>query len=362
MDVNIIDFLLTVGYVTVPAHAARFSINSLWAWVRYFGALSRQDDFRLSKDFSEIDAHQKTILSDDFGVGVSLDVLFKALDIVDFCDGRYFIDRMAANAQIEIAATGAKKGPNKSPDFIMRDANGRFHVVECKGSQSGRNYVRKQLRDAIPQKRSIVFHGDLRGQSLATGLVISNSEADYLSELIITDPISEDPILSIDERDDENAQESVARGKLSRALKLAGAVNLSRSVAAPLGDSPAAFRRSDVSSNQAFHAARQREEGKEEILRLARFGSFVGREAKIDLPFAIETNDGTFTSVLVRYGVSRDVILEWSERISSATVDFGMMPKSSVQRSRGKVKTESDKRSGLLRDGPLFESTIELLK
>jgi len=78
-EVDIFEFLLTVGYSTVPAHAARHSINALWAWVRYFGALSTKEDFELNFDFSELDPHQKTILSDDFGMGMSIHLLADAL-------------------------------------------------------------------------------------------------------------------------------------------------------------------------------------------------------------------------------------------------------------------------------------------
>ncbi|HEY9213313.1 MAG TPA: hypothetical protein VIQ29_10735 [Ancylobacter sp.] len=53
--------------------------------------------------FSELDAHQKTILSDDFGMGAPVYWLLDRLQIASIVDGRYFIDRLVAS----IGATAA---------------------------------------------------------------------------------------------------------------------------------------------------------------------------------------------------------------------------------------------------------------
>ena len=71
-DLNIQELLLVIGYLTTPSHASGVSLSEFWAWIRYLHAVSNDADLRLTRAFSELDAHQKTILSDDFGMGVPI--------------------------------------------------------------------------------------------------------------------------------------------------------------------------------------------------------------------------------------------------------------------------------------------------
>jgi len=64
----------------------------MWAFVRYFFAVTNDNDLRLTPDFQSIDAHQKTILSDDFGMGFTMHWLAQRLNLIAACDGRYFIE------------------------------------------------------------------------------------------------------------------------------------------------------------------------------------------------------------------------------------------------------------------------------
>jgi len=205
-------------------------------------ALSTKEDFELNFDFSELDPHQKTILSDDFGMGMSIHLLADALGLISFCDGKYFIDRLAPRLGFTTNSTSAKRSPNKSPDFVAIDRKGRFHVIECKGSQSGRGYVLRQLKDAIPQKNSIAISKPLKGESLATGFVISQHGKDWTSRFIIADPEPEDPVIEVFGDRDVSARETIQRGKIARTMTLAGATNLSRLIAAPYADNPRNLR------------------------------------------------------------------------------------------------------------------------
>ncbi|NKC22835.1 hypothetical protein HED50_14760 [Ochrobactrum oryzae] len=109
-DVNIPALLLAIGYLTTPSYASGVSLSEYWAWVRYIHALVDSADFQLTKSFHELDAHQKTILSDDFGMGAPIYWLFQKLQIGPIADGKYFIDRM--HATIGFTAVGTKKqGP-----------------------------------------------------------------------------------------------------------------------------------------------------------------------------------------------------------------------------------------------------------
>lgn len=232
--VDITKLLLMIGHCTVPSHSSKYTLSSLWAWVRYFGAFSNDQSLSLNADYEDLDPHQKTILSDDFGMGMSLHLLADPLELKGFCDGKYFIDRLHDRVPCKINATAAKRGPRKSPDFVAVDKNGKIHVIECKGTQSGRDYALRQLKKAVAQKATIDIDAAYKGQSLATSFVISGHRKDWNSSFIIADPEPEDPLLTLGKGDKDAVLETIARGKKSRCMALIGANNFSRTVSSPL--------------------------------------------------------------------------------------------------------------------------------
>jgi hypothetical protein len=162
VDLSIPAMLLQIGYLTTPTSARGVSLSEFWAWVRYLAAITEDDDLRLTAGFCDLDAHQKTILSDDFGMGVPMLWLSERLDLRRICDGRYFVQHVAASVGATNRRT-ARRGPNKTPDFVARDGQGIWHVIECKGTQSGQCYSRAQIGElgppatgGIAQKRSII--------------------------------------------------------------------------------------------------------------------------------------------------------------------------------------------------------------
>jgi hypothetical protein len=197
--IDIPAMLLQIGYLTTPSSARGASLSEFWAWIRYLAALMDTEDLRLNKGFAELDAHQKTILSDDFGMGLPMLWLSERLDLQKICDGRYFIARFMARARAMVHRT-AKRGPNKSPDFVARDSTGVWHVIECKGTQSGPEYLAQQLGEVGPppsegvaQKRSITFPKNHTGQRLVCGLGIAIEGGLFDSTLKIIDPEPEKP-------------------------------------------------------------------------------------------------------------------------------------------------------------------------
>ncbi|MEM9898560.1 MAG: hypothetical protein AAF742_04190 [Pseudomonadota bacterium] len=362
-EIDVTAFLLMIGYCTVPSHAARHAINTLWAWVRYFGALSDGDELRVSAEFSELDPHQKTILSDDFGMGMSLHLLSSALKLQAFCDGKYFIDRLAPQlpSAVSITATKAKNGARKSPDFIAVDDKGRWHVIECKGTQSGRDYCNRQLRRGLSQKRAVQFHGSLKGQSLVTGFDIADEGSRTGSRLVIVDPEPDEPPMDIGEDDVKLARGTVARGKIAKNIMLAGAPNLSRIMAAPIGDDPSLGPFSDIQRSRIERSDRLRAESVLDLARLSEFkGGYVGREATLDLPFQIETAKGTFRRVFVRSVIQRDVVASLDDSLRG-DAQFSAVPLDDDLENRAfsSVKTETDDTGGELFDGKLYRSVVK---
>src|SRR5260370_1985947 len=78
---------------------------------------------------------------------------------------------------------------SKSPDFVALDGQGLFHIIECKGTQSGAKYLEKQIGDGVAQKRSLIFTPEsLVAQRLVAGLHIGAYDGSEPSLLIIRDP------------------------------------------------------------------------------------------------------------------------------------------------------------------------------
>ena len=321
-DFNIPAMLLALGYLTTPPQSAGASLSEYWAWVRYFCAISDEPDLRLTNEFSELDPHQKTILSDDFGMAVPICWLLHTLRLGPITDGRYFIDRLAplAGATTE---RPARRGPRKSPDFVARDNRGRWHVIECKGTQSGLNYRNGQLgnpqsptQGAVSQKRTITFPAGSTGQRLACGLFIAFEDGEEPSDLRIIDPPEEEEPFVIEKTHVPLAIETVHRAVGGRSLLLSGFRSASSALVQPWlrGVSLQEFREQDPKAYREFVSERmvQVEEELENRNIEAVFSSadhrYAGRATSIELPRTIYVKETPIRSVFVRHGVSLDFL------------------------------------------------------
>ena len=76
-------------------------------------------------------------------------------------DGRKFANQFK-RLQREQHKSKAKVGMNKAPDFVMQDATGKWHILECKGTQSSREYQKSVLKTARAQKHAIQLVGSAR--------------------------------------------------------------------------------------------------------------------------------------------------------------------------------------------------------
>ncbi|WP_415714456.1 hypothetical protein [Roseibium sp.] len=354
-NINIASFLLMIGYCTVPAHAARHSINSLWAWVRYFGALSGDADFRLNTDFASLDPHQKTILSDDFGMGMSLHLLAGSLNLRGFCDGKYFVDRLSTRTTN--TTKGKKRGPRKSPDFVAVDVKGQFHVIECKGTQSGSQYGAHQVQTGVPQKNAIQFATSIKGQSLVTGFQIGTAR-NHQSNFTIIDPEPDGVKLTIKEDSVPDARETLARGKLAKCLLLAGAPNLGRLMAAPFNDNPTATEQSvkkhDIDLVEALRGA-----AREEAVFIQNQKERVSREISLDLPFSVEVNGELFRRISIRTEINLSGLATWIATAVDGASSIDWLSEHTQELASGRLFTESHGKSAEIFDGDLFWSRLD---
>jgi hypothetical protein len=234
-DLEVLGSLLQVGILTVPPKAASFSLAAYWAHIRYITAIDLADDFlKLHREWENIDPHQKTILSDDWGVGFTMHWLSLRLCYREFCDGRYFIDRLKGLGIAHVEKPPKKKGTYKCPDFVTRDVSGKYHLIECKGTQSGSAHLSVQLQDAAPQKVNILFSDEQNqvGQRLAAGLFIASAKSKEKSLLAIADPPPRDHdkrafntpvVVRIAHVEPQRIADPLVRADVGRHLQLAGA-------------------------------------------------------------------------------------------------------------------------------------------
>ncbi|MHA6892090.1 hypothetical protein [Ralstonia pseudosolanacearum] len=368
-DLNIPAMLMMIGYLTTPTSSTGVSLSEFWAWVRYLAAISNESHLGLTRSFAALDAHQRTILSDDFGMGVPILWLLDKLSLTEVVDGRYFMQKIAASVGATQKRT-AKRGPNKTPDFVARDVAGRWHVIECKGTQSGPEYSVKQLgskgpvlKGGVAQKRSIQFPSGHTGQRLVCGLDI-DVEGGREGVLRIIDPEPEDPFeVTADQL--VFANDAANRGVMSKALRMAGFEVTAEAVASPLGRRPDATRarsaRAERLRQEEMEARdqRSRSELRNEVDHPKVFdGRFRGRETVVELPRGIRVNEADVKQVVIRQGVNRDALGELEEH--PTTEDLADRERAPWTQLMGRSIVESDGMAATMKIGEVFRSEIIL--
>jgi hypothetical protein len=148
---NVLTTLLWIGILTAPPRYRGFDLSTFWAWLRYASAISDHHlGLRLKPIWTEVDAHQKTVMSDDFGMGFSCHYLAEQHGIQAFANTDYLLDALVGVTTLR----PSRRGPAKSPDFIGIDAAGGLHVLECKGTQSSIDYLWTAVENGTSQKNN----------------------------------------------------------------------------------------------------------------------------------------------------------------------------------------------------------------
>lgn len=363
-SVNIPALLLIIGYITTPAHAFGISLSSYWAWVRYLHAIADEPDLRITTSFANLDSHQKTILSDDFGMGAPLHWLLEAMPFGAICDGRYFIERHAATTGATINASG-KRGLSKSPDLVFQDLNGIWHVLECKGTQSGPRYRETQLQSGLQQKQTIQFPNTPDSQNLVAGLSIG-VEGGAPSDLKVIDPEpDQEGILRV-----ENfaaAKDAATRAMAARALRLSGFEATANVVSAPTGKDPFSAHTSNRRAERArVETVERKTRSAEDELRDrgAREAfeydgeQFRGRAVQLDLSATVHAEGFEARRARIKQGVSSEAL----EELAAAPVTPGLIQDVHplLSEALDKVSVEHDGAAATLRVGKLFHAEIVL--
>ncbi len=365
---DIPEVLLTIGIVTSPPRAAGFSLSEYWAWLRYICAISTQPGLALVPEYRDLDSHQKTILSDDFGMGFSVHWIWKRMNFSFICDGRYFVDRFLLHfGGAATSRTPGKRGPSKCPDFVCWTPAGRFHVVECKGTQSGSFYRDKQIATAKLQKTTINFPAARQGEELACGVTVTFEEENVASQLFVTDP-ERRPVLTVNDQQVAFAEDTLARGLASRLLGLSGLPATALALAEPdIGEIAMRRRRRASTKTEDLRQIDfiRRKRAEEELQRERPHVAFEaegiqysGREREFELPIPVDTGERTVRTVIVRQGINRQVLEDLGPEKFSQPLDTDGL--AGIRKTISEARSGSDAKVSFVAIGKFYYAELEL--
>jgi hypothetical protein len=221
IQITPLELLFAVGRITTPRIENLADLSSTWARIRYIWAFfpdPAPSALRLSEEALDIDFHQKSLLSDEIGVGMSALIAerhFNGINPVDV--------QVALRDQI---IPGLRNQYRTSPDYLFERIGGGYLIVECKGGQSGPSATLRQLKRGTEQLPSLVFPaGD---EPLA--LVIATCLSDEETKVYIIDPppkgSSEEDSRKYYIRDEKQFREDLKLTQLSNLYLYAGATDL----------------------------------------------------------------------------------------------------------------------------------------
>jgi hypothetical protein len=137
-----------------------------------------------------MERHQKTLLSDEFGVG------FAALIMEQLLGANRTVDVQFALADPAAYFAVTRGHSKREPDYLMWAPGGQVYVVECKGCQTSKAAAMNQLRRGMEQVPTIEIPGSTTPQ-----LVIATHLAKTRTTVYIQDP-PEDKLSGLRQSDD----------------------------------------------------------------------------------------------------------------------------------------------------------------
>jgi hypothetical protein len=204
-----LDFLRKIGELTTPSNINLARLSASWATRRYFWAVHNPrtllagvtPGFRLSRDARAIDRHQKTLLSDEFGMGFAGLVAERLLQAPEFVE----VDFAVSNPQQFFGANPLTK---RRPDFLMWGNGTPLFVIECKGSQTSIASVIRQLRRGLEQLPSIDV-----GTIPKVALVIATHLRRQDTVVHVVDPSDEEPKEETERRRVDDTLDKVGKNR-----------------------------------------------------------------------------------------------------------------------------------------------------
>lgn len=215
---NVLTTLLWIGLLTAPPRYRGFDLSTFWAWLRYASAISNHpSDLRLKPIWTDIDAHQKTVMSDDFGMGFSCHYLAEQHGIEAFANTSYLLDALVGVT----ALRPSQRGPAKSPDFVGIDATGGLHVLECKGTQSSIDYLWKAIENGVSQKNNFTNSTPF-ASCMVGGIFVPQHQSQEDALLLYVDPEPDHRLTQMAQMPHERIAAAIYRISLAKELMAAG--------------------------------------------------------------------------------------------------------------------------------------------
>lgn len=213
--------LLFTALCTRPPSCSGFSLADMWAWIRYRPAIADAPWLKLRPEWNEIDPHQKTVLSDELGVGFTTELLAMKLGFQLYSDTSYVV-RVVAPGAFDLMRS-AKTGPSKSPDYIVLDADNQLSVLECKGSQSSHQLLLKAIGKECEQKTNIrKVSGQPFKHKLVAGLFIPQTSSEEQARIHVKDPEPEALVAALANVRLDDLRLAVVQIALAKHLSLMG--------------------------------------------------------------------------------------------------------------------------------------------
>lgn len=365
-SVHLLLMLLRLGELTTPVLSPQSGVARLWPLLRYLHAVADTPGFRFRSGWRDTDPHQKAIASDDLGVGLGMGVLYDAFDYVACVDGRAFLHRLAQHGFLAgDDGMPPKVGKMKMADFAAVDAAGKFHLIECKGTQHSSTALDNAMADGREQKLSLVCSSRgaeqrLFGQRLVVGTQLTLENAVRPTRVVVQDPSPdrETPVVLAPRVPLATLVEPAIRLDIARALGAAGAERTAVAIAQSdrPSDAPAL---EGPQQRQRAQAAFARDEG-----RLESFFDYddgwVGERVTVPLlePLAL---DGTvYRYARLVKAVSKELLAEIREAGAAATLFQQQYPRTAALLSRWRTVVEGN-RAMILRPG-ISLSEVALLQ
>lgn len=231
--------VLTALCTRSPMFPPGLQMADFWAWLRYRRAIDRGPGLRLNRLWDDVDPHQKTILSDECGVGFVTSVLASRAGYRRFIDTNYVV---RGGHPVTVAlGRRRRRGPRKSPDYIAEDSNGEFIALECKGTQTNRDSLVNSMARGIPQKQNATAHSPALSMGVVGGLFIPGFENHENALVHFQDPPLDKFDRALAAMTADELRISMRRGFLSTQLFLAGAPIAASEIASAREDNALTF-------------------------------------------------------------------------------------------------------------------------
>ncbi len=354
-----------LGTLTMPNILSPASPALFWAWLRYYLAPASSSDLRITMDFSDLDPHQKGILSDDFGVALATQWTVDRLGpFTHIVDGRRFANQFSRLLRKK-RKSKAKVGTSKAPDFVMRDIAGRWHVLECKGTQASRDYQRRVLDTAVAQKHAIQLMGSIQGQQLASSLYIAHEKDRSRSHMKIVDPEEDDPLIQLTGNQAGEMQAKASRLAVAQALGSIGLNEIAVEMSLPpdIDVQSELLLPSEITrlrTSREARVARATEQARARNLDTFTHGlrQYEGRVVEFDLPpTGIRL---PYRKVRVRQGVTPEIIQELAS--AGSLLDHRIDEQVAPYTTSARIAVEAGEDHTALIYGDVLYSEIEWIR